>query len=205
MAALVLEIQPLRDAAGAALRGDSGAVRAEIRGLGVAGVLVVLALCLIHTVVWYPAEIVDAAAGFVYGFWGAFALVMTGWLLNGLVAYAIGHSLARPMLHRVIGEERFDRAERLVHSGGATLLLAVRLVPVLPFSLMSYAAGAARVPVGRFIWTTLVGYTPITAISVLLGTRLEDFSFTDPLVLGSLTLLLVLLVGAHLLIPRRRD
>ena len=59
------------------------------------------------------AEIVDAAAGFAYGFFPALALVTVGWLLNGLVCWAIGRSIARPLLDRWFGAERFERfAER---------------------------------------------------------------------------------------------
>ena len=53
-----------------------------------AGPLLILALALLHAVVFYPAEIVDAAAGFAYGFFPALALVMVGWLLSGLVCWA---------------------------------------------------------------------------------------------------------------------
>jgi len=202
IAAVVLAVDPLRDAVAAALGGDTEELRTEIDELGATGPLVVLGLCLAHAVVWYPAEIVDAAAGFAYGFWAGVALCMAGWLLNGFAAYAIGHEVARPVLHRMMGRDRFERAERIVHDGGATLLLAVRLIPILPFSIVSYAAGAARVPLGRFAWTTMVGYLPITAISVFLGTRLEDFSPTDPLVLAGIGALLALLLVARFLPTR---
>src|SRR6185312_15322889 len=122
---------------------------------------------------------------FAYGFLPALLLVMAGWLLSGLACWAIGRSVARPLLDRWLGAERFERAEAAIERGGATLLLAMRLIPILPFSLVSYAAGAARVPTWRFLWTTAVGYLPITAISVYFGTRLEGLSLTDPLVIGT--------------------
>ncbi len=56
------------------------------------------------------------------------------------------------------------------------VLIAARLIPIFPFSLVSYAAGAARVPLWRFAWTTVVGYLPITAISVYFGTQLDLLS-----------------------------
>ena len=56
----------------------------------------------------------------------------------------------------------------------------MRLVPIVPFSLFSYAAGSARVPAGRFAWTTAVGYLPITAVFAYLGSRLEELSPDDP-------------------------
>jgi uncharacterized membrane protein YdjX (TVP38/TMEM64 family) len=197
LAALVLAVPPLRDAFEAAVRGDTAEVRSRIDDLGVAGPLLILALALIHAVVFYPAEIVDAAAGFVYGFFPALALVMSGWLLSGMLCFAVGRSVARPLLDRWLGSERFERTEAAIERGGATLLLAVRLIPIVPFSLVSYAAGAARVPVWRFAWTTAVGYLPITALAVYLGTRLEGLSLTDPLVLGAAAALLALLLGGH--------
>ena len=107
----MLAVPDLRDAFGAAIRATPTEVREEIDNLGVAGPLLILALTLIHAVVFYPAEIVDAAAGFAYGFFPALALMMFGWLLSGLLCFAIGRSVARPLLDRWLGAERFERIE----------------------------------------------------------------------------------------------
>lgn len=203
LAAIFVAVDPLRDSAAAAVRGDHDEVRDQIDSLGIGGPLLILALCILHSVVFYPAEIVDAAAGFAYGFFPAMALVMFGWILNGLICWAIGRSVARPLLDRWFGEERFERVERSIERGGPTLLLAMRLIPILPFSVVSYAAGAARVPLWRFLWTTVVGYLPITGISVYFGTRLEGLSLTDPLVLGSALALLALLGAGHWVMRRQ--
>ncbi len=202
LAAMVLAIPELRDAFEAAVRGDTDEVRSRIEDLGVAGPLLILALALIHAVVFYPAEIVNAAAGFAYGFWAALALMMTGWLLSGLLCFAVGRSVARPLLDRWFGSERFERTEAAIERGGVTLLLAVRLLPVVPFSLVSYAAGAARVPLWRFVWTTTLGYLPLTALFVYFGTRLEGLGLTDPIVLGAAAGLLALLLVGHRIMRR---
>ena len=203
LALLVLAVPDLRDAFSAAIQGDTDEVRREIDGLGAWGPLLIIALTLIHTVVFYPAEIVDAAAGFAYGFFPALLLVMSGWLLSALLAFAIGRSVARPLLDRWVGAERFERIEAAVERGGPTLLIGLRLIPIFPFSIVCYAAGAARVPIWRFVWTTAVGYLPITAISVYFGTQLESLSLTDPLVLGTAAGLLALLVGGHWVMRRQ--
>jgi uncharacterized membrane protein YdjX (TVP38/TMEM64 family) len=200
---LVLAIPELRHAFSAALQGDTAEVRAQLKGLGVAGPLLIVALALIHAVVIYPAEIVDAAAGFVYGFFPALALVTVGWMLSGFLCYAVGRSVARPLLDRWFGAARFERIEAMVERGGPILLISVRLIPIVPFSLVCYAAGAARVPPWRFAWTTVVGYLPITALSVYFGTRLEGLSLTDPLVLLSAGALLALLLGGQWILRRQ--
>ncbi len=203
LAAIVLLVDPLREAVSAAIQGDTAEVRQQTDRLGAWGPLLILALALIHTVVFYPAEIVDAAAGFLYGFFPALVLCMFGWIVSGLLCHAIGGSVARPLLDRWLGVERFERIEAAIERGGATLLISMRLIPILPFSIVSYAAGAARVPIWRFTWTTVVGYLPITALSVYFGTRLEGLSITDPLVLASGLGLLALLLLGHWIARRQ--
>lgn len=176
LAGLVLAIPELHEAALAAVHGETDKVQSEIASLGVAGPLLILVLTLIHAVVFYPAEIVDAAAGLAYGFLPALLLVMTGWVLSGLACFFVGRSVARPLLDRWFGAERFERIEARIERGGAKALIAARLIPIFPFSIVCYAAGAARVPVWRFTWTTAVGYLPITAISVYFGTQLDLLS-----------------------------
>ncbi|MDP9133222.1 MAG: VTT domain-containing protein [Actinomycetota bacterium] len=200
--AIAAAIPPLRDALLDAVHGDTESVREDIRDLGATGVLLVFLLAIVHAVVWYPAEILNAAAGYVYGFGPALPLVMAGWIASGFLTYVIGRHAARPLLYGIAGEERFTRLEGLLERGGATFLLACRLVPVVPFSLTGYVAGAARVPLGRFMWTTAVGFAPITAYFVYLGSRLEGFSATDPIIwIGGVGLILALL-GARYLRPR---
>jgi uncharacterized membrane protein YdjX (TVP38/TMEM64 family) len=176
LAGLVFAIPELHEAALAAIHGETDKVQSEIASLGIAGPLLILALTLIHAVVFYPAEIVDAAAGLAYGFLPALALMMFGWVLSGLACFFVGRSVARPLLDRWFGSERFERIEARIERGGAKALIAARLIPIFPFSIVCYAAGAARVPVWRFTWTTAVGYLPITAVSVYFGTQLDLLS-----------------------------
>jgi len=198
--ALVLLVRPLREAVTDALSGDTSSLREDLRGFGVGGVILVLALAVSHAIIFYPAEILDAAVGFVYGFWVGFPLIMIGWMLNGLVCHQIGRHAARPALLRMFGDERFSRYEGVIDRGGITLLLACRLVPIVPFSLFSYVAGSARVPLGTFMWTTAVGYTPLTALFVYLGSRLEELSPNDPAIwIGAAALVFFVLVTRRVL------
>jgi uncharacterized membrane protein YdjX (TVP38/TMEM64 family) len=201
-AAIVLAIPPLRGAVADAVQGETGSVREDLGG-DLGGVLLVIGLAMVHVIVWYPAEILDAAVGYVFGFALGFPLVQASWVVSGMVAYWIGQHAARPLLYRVAGEERFERIERLIHRGGATFLLTARLVPIVPFSLMGYVCGAARVPFGRFLWTTAIGYAPLTAYFTYVGSRLESFSAEDPIVWIGAGAFILALFGIRYLLPAR--
>jgi uncharacterized membrane protein YdjX (TVP38/TMEM64 family) len=176
----LLTIGPVRDAIAAAAGGDLGLLREELDALGAVAALVLVAIALLHVIVPFPAEFPTAAAGFALGFALALPLMLVAWTLSALAAYALARVAGAPLLERLAGGERMAAAERLVARGGWPILLVGRLFPLLPYNVVSFAAGATRVPVLRFTWTTAVGIAPLTALTALLGERLQAPSLQDP-------------------------
>ena len=201
---LLFAIDPIRDAVTAAFQGDLGAMREELDSLGAVAVLVLVGIALVHAIVPFPAEFPTAAAGFVFGFALGFPLMVFAWTLSCLVAYALARGIGPPLLDRLAGKERMEATDRLIARGGWPILLAGRLIPVVPYNLVSYAAGATRVPLGRFTWTTAVGVAPLTALTALLGQRLQEPRFDDPVLWLILLGVLVLLALARPLGRRLR-
>jgi uncharacterized membrane protein YdjX (TVP38/TMEM64 family) len=201
-ALIVLAVPPLREAVGYVLHGDVHALRAQLRGLGAWGAVIVVALILAHAVLLFPAEIVNATAGLVYGFAVALPLVLVAWALSGMLAYALGVAAGRPLALRLMGSERVARAEHAIERGGVLALLLARLVPFVPYSLVGYVAGAARVPLWRFVWTGFIGILPITAAATYLGHALDDLSASDPLLWVAIGVIAAL--GALTLVTSRR-
>lgn len=200
--AMTLLVPDVRTAVGHALRGDTEQMREQLDGL--AGILVLEAVVLAHVVTPYPTEVVDAAAGYVHGFWLGLLLVHTGWVVTGLITYAVGAHLGRPAVVGVFGAHRLLAAERLLERGGVPALLAGRLIPLVPFSFFSAFAGAVRVPLWRYTWTTTLGYLPLTALATLIGSRLRALSLTDPLLLGASFGLVAMLALSALVLRRLR-
>jgi uncharacterized membrane protein YdjX (TVP38/TMEM64 family) len=202
LVALCLLVHPVREALGHAAHGDTTALREQLRGTGVAGVLLLYALMLAHVIVPFPAEITNLVCGFAYGIPGGLAISISGWFVSALGTYAVGRIAGRPLVTKLAGEERMRAAENLMERGGWPALLVLRLLPIVPFSGVGYVAGATRVPLARFAWTSLIGAIPLIAIAVILGSRLEHFSVTDPLVWGTLAGFAVLFALSHPIVRR---
>ena len=181
---LLFAIDPIRDAVSAAFAGDLNEMRSELDSLGAAAALVLIGIALVHAVVPFPAEFPTAAAGFVLGFAVAFPLMVLAWTISCVAAYLLARGVGPPVLNRLAGRERMEATDRLIARGGWQILIAGRLIPVIPYNLVSYAAGATRVPLGRFTWTTAVGVAPLTALTALLGQRLQEPRFDDPVLWG---------------------
>ena len=177
---LLFAIGPVRDAVGAALGGDLGRMRDELDSLGAVAALALVAIALVHVVVPFPAELPTAAAGFVFGFGVAFPLMVGAWTLSCIAAYGFARVVGPPVLERLVGRQRMQAADRWISRGGWPVLLFGRLIPIVPYNVVSFAAGATSVPLRRFAWTTAVGVAPLTGLTALLGQRLQSPRLDDP-------------------------
>lgn len=200
---IIFAVPWLRHAFQLCLRGDFAGLRSYIKGLGAGGLALLVGLMLMHALIYYPTELVTATAAFVYGWLPGLALAMAGWLLSALLSYLLGRLLAGPLLRSLLGA-RYERFERTVEQGGTRLLLGYRLIPVVPFSFMGYAAGAVQTSVWTFSWTTIVGFLPLTAAVTYLGSRAQSLSLSNPLAWAAVALLLGLMVAERRLAQRRR-
>jgi uncharacterized membrane protein YdjX (TVP38/TMEM64 family) len=203
LAALIvgcLVIHPLRDALSAAAHGHLGQLRHQLRAGGVGGPLLLVGVVLAHTIVPFPAEIPTAVAGYVYGFAVTLPLMAASFLASALIAYALAQHLGRPAIGRLFGTGRLSDGERLLERGGVRVLIGLRLIPLVPFSLVCAVAGLARVPLRRYAWTTVVGMAPQLILVSLFATRLQHPSASDPLLWSAAGgFVLLLLIGPPLL------
>lgn len=135
----------------------------------------------------------------------SFAVALGGALLSSSIAFAVGR-LARGPLTRRFGAKRAFIAMR---GAGIEHIVALRVLPVLPFTLVNMSAGALGVPFFRtFIAGTVIGMGPSIFAVTFLGDRARKV-FTDPTpasvaLLIAAALLLVVVAGAMRKVAARR-
>ncbi len=134
-----------------------------------------------------PSELVLPFAGFLVGEgtaiepltgqpWNLVLVTLFGTIgatIGALIAYAIGMYGGRPIIERWgrylgISSADLDRAETFFERHGDAAAFFGRLVPVIR-SLVSFAAGVARMPLGRFILFTFLGSLPFTLLLASAG------------------------------------
>lgn len=108
-----------------------------------------------------PAEVPAALNGALFGMvWGT-TLTWTGAFAGAWLSFEAARFLGRPLAERALPGELADRAYRTVRGRAAAPgLLALRLLPVVAFTLVNWGAGLAGVSRRTFLWTTAVGILP---------------------------------------------
>jgi membrane protein DedA with SNARE-associated domain len=164
-----------------------------------------------------PSELVLPFAGFLVGEgtaiepltgqpWNLVLVTLFGTIgatVGALVAYAIGVFGGRPIIERWgrylgISPADLDRAEGFFERHGDAAAFFGRLVPVIR-SLVSFAAGVARMPLGRFIVFTFLGSLPFTLLLASAGVVLGQNWATVGGVLKQFEYLIVAILGVIVL------
>lgn len=164
-----------------------------VRSLENWGGVAIIALMIIHSFIPFPAEVVAFIAGNLFGlFWGTI-FAWTGAMLGACLAFALSRALGRQFVVGALPQGAQSRLDQWSEDASATTLLVARLIPVIAFNLINYAAGLTKVAWRTFIWTTGIGILPLTVFFVYLGECMRTSSGSDWLVfLGGALLILVL-------------
>jgi len=151
---------------------------------------VMMAMAIESAMIPLPSELILPYAGFLvsdpgrlepltgqpWNFWIVVVAATVGNTLGSLVAYAIGAYGGRPFLERygrylLIRPHEIELADRFFARHGAATVFIGRLLPVVR-TFISFPAGVARMPLGRFIAYSTAGAFIWSCLLVYAGTIL---------------------------------
>ncbi|CQD12996.1 SNARE associated Golgi protein [Mycobacterium lentiflavum] len=162
--------------------------------------LAFLAAHIVVTVVPVPRTAFTLAAGLLFGPALGVVIAVVASTASAVLALvlvrAAGWRLSRLVRYRAI-----HRADERLRERGWVSVVSLRLIPVLPFSVVNYAAAASAVGILPYTLATLAGLLPGTAAVVFLGDALaghpSPLLFGVSLVTGALGLTGLLLEIRH--------
>jgi len=141
-----------------------------IRGLGPVAPVVFLLLYVVACVFLLPGSVLTLGAGAVFGVSRGIVIVWISATLGATAAFLVGRYLVRGWVARTIAANpRLAALDATVTREGRTIVLLMRLSPVIPFNLLNYAFGATRVSLRDYVLASAVGMLPGTAMYVYLG------------------------------------
>jgi uncharacterized membrane protein YdjX (TVP38/TMEM64 family) len=133
--------------------------------------LAFLAAHVVVTVFPFPRTAFTLAAGLLFGTTLGVGLAVLASTLSALAALWLVRA-AGWQLDRLVSLPAIDTVNERLRRRGWPVLVSLRLIPAVPFSVINYAAGASAVKVLPYTLATVVGLTPGTLAVVVLGDAL---------------------------------
>ncbi|WP_155858712.1 TVP38/TMEM64 family protein [Candidatus Blastococcus massiliensis] len=115
-----------------------------------------------------PRTAVSVLLGLVVGFVPGLLVALTGAMLGAVLSFGVSRWLGREAVTRLAGP-RLERLDRLLVDRGFVPLLVGRLIPVVPFVVLSYASGLTAMRLLPYAGATALGILPTTVVQVGVG------------------------------------
>ena len=121
-----------------------------------------------------PAFVITIVNGLLFGaVWGG-ALSWSSAMVGAALCYGIAKALGRPVVERLVGAAPLAKSDAIFERYGTHAVLIARLIPLISFDIVSYAAGLTSMRLVPFLVATGIGQLPATAVYSLLGQNIGD-------------------------------
>jgi uncharacterized membrane protein YdjX (TVP38/TMEM64 family) len=132
----------------------------------------VLGAYLLASLVAFPITLVVVATALLFGPVEGFVYALSGSLLGAVATFWIGHFLGRGTVRRLAGT-RLDALSRRLGRRGLLAVMAVRMIPVAPFTVVNVVAGASHIRLRDFLAGTVLGMAPGILAVIVFSDRIR--------------------------------
>jgi uncharacterized membrane protein YdjX (TVP38/TMEM64 family) len=126
---------------------------------------------IVATVVPVPRTAFTLASGLLFGPVLGIVIAVVASTASAMIAMLLVRT-AGWQLNRLVRHRSIDTVDERLRKRGWMAILSLRLIPVVPFSAINYAAGASAMGVLPYGLATVAGLLPGTAAVVILGDAL---------------------------------
>lgn len=179
-------------------------IQAWLKSVGVWAPIAYIALYVVATVLVLPSTALNLTGGAIFGPWLGTVWTSLGAIIAAIVAFGFTRTVGREAIAKRLAG-RWQAMDAEMRQGGLFYMFAIRLVPIMPYGLVNFAAGLTSISFKDYLLGTVIGTVPSVLPFVLLGSSgLKAFTTGDVLPLVGALALTGILVGGSTWYRRRR-
>ncbi|MFF2446104.1 TVP38/TMEM64 family protein [Neobacillus sp. NPDC058068] len=146
-----------------------------------------------------PAFVITFTNGLLFGWvWGA-VLSWSSAMAGAVLCFYLAKIVGRPVVEKMVTKKALNWWDQFFEKYGKHAVFIARLVPIVSFDLVSYAAGVTSIPFWQFFWATGIGQLPATILYSYLG---QNATSTVEILFFIFTIVIALAVIGMILRPK---
>lgn len=120
-----------------------------------------------------PGIIITITNAWIFGWQYGALYSWTGALFGAVLDFGIARWYGRPVIERFVSHKYINFTDTFFKRHGIIAVFITRLVPIVPFKVISYGSGLSRLTLGEFATATAIGQTPAIVLYSILGQNLS--------------------------------
>ena len=156
----------------------------RVRNAGPVGVLILLGMQFLQVVVAFiPGEVVQLAAGLMYGPFAGAIIILIGCVISGSVIFQLVHRLGAPFVQGMVSTEHLEKFRHFEGTGKLDAIVFILfLIPGLPKDVFTYIVPLTDMEFKKFIGLTTVGRIPGVLASTYAASGFASGQIAGPIV-----------------------
>jgi len=184
---------------------NTAQLQAWLKQVGIWAPIIYIALYTVATVLVLPSTPLNLTGGAIFGPWLGTLWTSIAAVIAAVVAFAFTRTVGREMIAQKLSG-RWQAMDAQMRQGGLFYMFAIRLLPLIPYGLVNFAAGLTSIRFRDYLLGTMLGTVPGVLPFVMLGSfGLRAIRTGDVLPLIGALALTGLLVGTATWYRRRRQ
>jgi len=172
------------------------AFKDKINSLGVWGPVVYIIFYLLRPLILFPAAILSASAGVIWGLKGLMYLLIAAYI-SANAEFLIARYFARQAVEKLIKSKISNLDGRIEKHGFLTVLL-IRLIPNVAWDIQNLGLGITKVKFRDFFFATLIGIMPGSFALVYFGASVINV-LTNPKNFWMIIVAVLIFAGVYML------
>jgi uncharacterized membrane protein YdjX (TVP38/TMEM64 family) len=116
-----------------------------------------------------PAFVITFANGLLFGWVFGAILSWSTAMLGAVICFYLAKFLGRPVVEKIVSKKALEWWDQFFNKYGKHSVFLARILPIVSFDLVSYAAGVTSISFWQFFWATGLGQLPATILYSYLG------------------------------------
>lgn len=141
-------------------------IKEHISSLGVFGPIIYMIMFSVIP----SGSIIAIAGGMAFGIYLGTLYTILGALLGATTAFYIARFLGREAVEKLL-RGKFQSLGNGAKENGFLFILILRLIPVIPFNVISYGAGLTKINYKDYLLATMIGIIPGVIVFTNLGDK----------------------------------
>ena len=175
-----------------------------LQQMGIWAPIVYILLYTIGTLLILPSTPLNLTGGAIFGSWWGTLWTTVAAIVAAIVAFAFTRTVGRELIAQKLAG-RWEAIDGEMRQGGLFYMFAIRLLPIIPYGLVNFAAGLTSIRFQDYLIGTILGTLPGVLPFVMMGSGLQALSEGNVLPLMFAFALTGMLVGGATWYRRRRQ
>ena len=149
---------------------DFEGIRLLILSYGHWAPIVSIGLMIIQSLIpFVPGLVITITNAWIFGWqYGAF-YSWIGALLGAILDFGLARWYGRLVVERFVNKKYISISDSFLQRYGLLAIFVTRLIPIIPFKMVSYGVGLTTMPLWKFVIATAIGQAPATILYSILG------------------------------------